>query len=333
MKSKGSVPQQDEFQNSSPLRFRRVMIVGASGYLGSALATGLRDDFEIFATYNKSSFWIEGTHSFKLDCLSGNEILSNIQRYQPDIVIYCAGISSLATCQENPMIADAVNSRTTALFFKILPRAIPFVYISCDQVFSSPGVDLKFRFNEEDDPNPVNEFAESKIRGESLVLNHNRLTYVMRVARLYGERLGAPQRPRDSWVQRLLDKNHKGERIPALEDQWRSTVYIGDVVRALRKFLMRAPVSSTLFHLGAGDASTEFETSRALLEAWGHDPERIAGIKLDEHIALQRFPEPRFSAMSSKRFENLFAFKFQTFSEGAQEMRSRLEAGYAQTWV
>lgn len=333
MRSKGSVPQTDEFQHSSPLRFRRVMIIGASGYLGSALAMGLRDDFEIFATYHKSSFWMEGTHSFKLDCLAGNDILTNIQRYQPDIVIYCAALASATMCQENPMIADALNSRAMALFFKVLPRPIPFVYISCDQVFSAPGNDLNFRFNEEDDPNPTNELTESKIRGEGLVLNHNRLTYVMRIARLYGERLGAPQRPRESWVQRLLEQSQKGERITAVEDQWRSTAYIGDVVRAMRKFLIRAPLSSTLFHLGAGDAQTEFETSRTLLEIWGHGTERLTSRKLAEQIALQHFNESRFSAISSKRFENLYSFKFQPFAEGAAEMRARLEAGFTQSWV
>ncbi|MEO5666624.1 MAG: sugar nucleotide-binding protein [Bdellovibrionota bacterium] len=331
---KGAVPQGDEFRHDSPLRFRRVMIVGASGYLGSALAMGLRDDFDILATYHKSApLWIEGVHSLRLDCMNGNDILQSVQRYAPDVVIYCAGISSPAMCHENPMIADALNSRAMALFFKVLPRPIPFAYISCDQVFSSAGTDANFRFNEEDDPDPQNEFGQSKMRGESLVLAHNRLTYVMRVARLYGERLGSPQRPRETWIQRHLEQIAKNDTVHALDDQRRTTVYVGDVVRALRRFLFRAPLSSTIFHLGAGDALSEFETATQLCHVWGVDPGLIVTEKLADRVAKQGFNEARFSAISSKRFEDLYAFKFQSYSEGIVELRARLESGYTQAWV
>jgi dTDP-4-dehydrorhamnose reductase len=332
MSNKGKVPSEDEFRHQSPLRFRRVMVVGASGYIGSALSLGLRDDFDVFATHHKSPLWIEGVHAIKLDCMSANDILSNVQRYRPDVVIYCAGISSPATCQENPMIADTINHRAMTLFFKVLPRPIPFVYLSCDQVFSSNSSDTKFRFTEEDDPNPLSEFAQSKTRGESLVMGHNRLTYVMRLARVYGERLGSPQRPRESWIQRLLAQTSQGENYAVLEDQWRSSIYVGDVVRALRKFLRRAPLSSTLFHLGADDAITELESAKAALQSWNLDNSLLKPVQLDARIAAQGFGEGRNSSLSSKRFQDFYEFRFQPLSEGLQELRARLESGYTQTW-
>jgi dTDP-4-dehydrorhamnose reductase len=333
MSHKGKVPSEDEFRHESPLRFRRVMVVGASGYVGSALSMGLRDDFDVFATHHKSPLWIEGVHAIKLDCMSANDILTNVQRYRPDVVIYCAGIASAATCHENPMIADTINNRAMTLFFKVLPRPIPFVYISCDQVFSSTSSDHKFRFTEEDDPNPLSELAQSKTRGESLVMAHNRLTYVMRLARVYGERLGSPQRPRESWVQRIVAQTSQGESCEVLEDQLRSSLYIGDVVRALRKFLKRAPLSSTLFHLSANDSITELESAQAALTAWNIDTSQLRPITLDTRIAAQGFIEGRNSAMSSKRFQDLYEFRFQPLSEGLMELRARLETGYTQAWV
>jgi len=310
------------------------MIIGASGYVGSALALGLRDDFEVFGTYYKSPpLWIEGVHSMKMDCLNGNEILHTVQRYRPDVVIYCAALASSAICEQHPLIADALNSRAPALFFKVLPRAIPFIYVSCDQVFMAPGTDPLFRFTEDDDPNPTNELTTSKTKGEGMVLGHTRMTYVLRVGRIYGERLGSPQRPRENWVQRVLEHGEASTRIAATDDQWRSSVYVGDIVRACRLFLKRAPLSSTIFHLCADDARTEFESARKLLEVWGKDPECVVARSLDALIAEQGVSEPRFSAMSPKRFETLYNFKFQSLDEGLLELRERLETGFTQSWL
>jgi dTDP-4-dehydrorhamnose reductase len=204
--------------------------------------------------------------------------------------------------------------------------------VSCDQVFAGSGEDPKFRFNEDDDANPLNELASSKTRGESLVINHNRLTYVFRLARPYGERLGSPQRPRDSWIQRIIDG--PAAEVPALlEDQRRSSVYVGDVVRAMRLFLKNPPLSSTLFHLSAGDALSEAEAAHKVIEAWHLDAEKFGKRSVQEAVAEQGFNIPKFSAMSAKRFENTYKFQFQSFPEGLKELRDRLEAGYSQGWT
>jgi dTDP-4-dehydrorhamnose reductase len=317
----------------SAFRVRRVMIVGASGYIGSALSLGLRDDFDVFAAYNNSPMWIEGVHGFKMDCLNANEILQSVQRYRPDLIVYSAGLAQAQVCQTHPMYAEALHSRAMTLFFKVLPRAIPFVYLSCDQVLAGSENDLSFRFTEDDDPNPCNELGQTKTRGESLVLQHSSLTYVMRIARVYGERLGSPHKPRESWVQRLLLQSEQGLKSTEVNNQWRSTVYVGDIVRALRKFFFHIPSNSGLFQIGASDAMTPLDMSKQTLGAWGYDPELISAASLESRIASLKCPEPIFSAMSSKRFESTFDFRFQPFPEGLKEMRSRLETGFTQSWI
>jgi|GEM_PF-1336523 len=324
----------DEFQHESALKIKRVMIVGASGYLGSALALGLRDEYEVFGSYHKSPMRIDGAHFFEMDCLNATDILNAASRYKPDIVIYCAGMSDIARCTANPMLSDAINTKAMTLFFKVLSRPVPLMYFSCDQVLSgNRPSDAQFRFDEVLNSNPLNEWGASRARGENQVLAHNRLTYVLRLPRIYGERLGSPFYPRETWVQETLRKLEAKDRFGAVVDQWRSSLYIGDAVRALRLFFAKAPLTSTIFNLSPSDSITPYESAIQLAKTFSMDSSLIEPVALEEYLANKTFEEPKFCSLSGKAFESHFPFRFQSLSEGLSEMKERLDTGYTQSWI
>jgi dTDP-4-dehydrorhamnose reductase len=323
----------DDFQHDSPLKIRRVLVVGASSYIGSALCLGLRDTYEVFGSIYKSPMSLEGVHFVEMDCLNASDILSSVQRYRPDFVIYCAGLSNIKLCENNPLLSEAINTRALTLFFKVLPRPVPFLYFSCDQIFSGSSHDLNFRFDEQDDANPVNQWGHTKAQGEALVLAHNRLTYVLRLARLYGEVLGSPQHTRSTWVQNYLEAAHSNAGLSLPSDQWRSTLYIGDLVRAVRMFIQHAPLSSTVYNLSASDALTPQEMAAEVFKAWSLDETRIHKTSLDTYLADEKHKEPHFSALTGRLFEKDFDWKFQSLKEGLQEMRERLKKGHIKNWA
>lgn len=322
------------FFQETPKTIKRVMIVGASGYLGSALALGLRDDFEVFGTYYESPMRIDGAHFFQMNCLDGNDILSNVQRFNPDFVIYCSGISDVNRCAVNPMLAAALNTKAVMLFFKVFSHAVPLMYFSSDHVFSSsvPN-DMGFRFHEKSKTDPKNEYGSTRIRGESQILEHNRLNYVMRLPRIYGERLGSPLRPRETWIQETIRKIQSKERVSAVVDQWRSSLYIGDLVRAVRSFITQAPVKSTLYHMSPSDSLTPYESAMVLAEKFGLDSNLVDKIELKSALENKPYEESSFCSLDGHFFEEKFNFKFQNFSEGLEEMKERLNTGYIQNWA
>ncbi len=310
-------------------RFRRIFIAGISGYIGSALALGLRDDYEVFGSYYDHPVRIEGVTGLKMNCLMGGEILSSITRYNPDLVVYCAGMTSTDQCEELPQVAEALNFRAPAIFFKVLPKPVPFVYFGADVIF---GDTLKAPFNEQARAKAVNTLALTKKKGEAMVYNHNRLTYVFRLPNVYGERLGGPQFPRDSWLQWLQRNLEAGERVSLYRDQIRSSLYVGDLVRAFKKFLGKAPMKSTLLNIAPERGYSRYEFGRLFCRQFGYDESLIMDSSVDDNPELT-IPRPKDCRLVGSLFQESYKFLPQSAEEGLKEMSDRLRVGCTKGWT
>ena len=353
---------------------QKVLIIGASGYLGSALCLGLRDHYNVVGTYNQRPFRLEGCLSTQADALDATELLTVISKHNPDIVIYCAGITKHHQCETSPDFADALNAKILGLIFKVLPKTTPLIYLSCDQVLavkpkvekllaedveenekSSPHKNSndstkvavanneahhiesneQFFFKEKDLVNSINVLGESKIRGERLVLEHPHLTWVLRLPLIYGDVLGSPYAPRLSWLRTLQEQIEKEETVTVPNDQIRSTLYVGDFVRAVRSLLKNLPKNSALFHLSANDTVTPYELAMEHLKNVGLSTEFIKGVSLQEHLdeLQQSHTEPLETPMSSEKFCRRYDFKFQSAIDGLKEYKQRLAEGYCGDWL
>jgi len=203
----------DEFSYEAPSDVKNVLIVGASGYLGSALCLGLRDQFNVTGTYNERVFRLEGILTCEADALDATDLLNAISKSSPDIVIYCSGVTRLTACEVQYDLAEALNAKLMSILFKVLPKPTPLIYLSCDHVFGertkpepvkasaeegadfgtekaeAPGIETNHQnfFREHDACNPLNALGQTKLKGEKAVLAQPHLTWVIRLPLLYGE--------------------------------------------------------------------------------------------------------------------------------------------------
>ncbi len=309
-------------------RFRRILIAGVSGYIGSALALGLRDEYEIVGTYYDHPVRIEGVTCIKMNCLMGGEILSALTRFNPDLVVYCVGLNSTDHCEEAPAIAEALNFRAPAIFFKVLPKPVPFVYFGSDVIFGDP---KKAPFKESDKPKSLNTLALTKQKGEAMVFNHSRLTYVFRLPAVYGETLGSIQYPRASWLRWLQRQLDKGEKVSLYKDQFRSSIYVGDVVRAFRKFLVKAPLKSSLLHIAPSVGQSRYEFGKLFCREFDYDENLLMESSINDNPETT-IPRPKDIRLSGKIFEDIYKFTAQGPEEGLKEMAERLRTGYLKGW-
>jgi dTDP-4-dehydrorhamnose reductase len=312
-----------------PGRFRRIMIAGVSGYIGSAMALGLRDEFEVVGTYYDHPVRIDGVNCIKMNCLMGGEILSALTRFNPDLVLYCVGLNSTDHCEEVPALAEALNFRAPAIFFKVLPKPVPFVYFGSDVIFGDP---KRAPFRESEKPKPLNTLAVTKQKGEAMVYNHNRLTYVFRLPNVYGETLGGVQFPRFSWLRWLQLQLQQGEKIRLYHDQIRSSIYIGDVVRAFRCFLKKAPQKSSLLHLAPSVGLSRYDFGKLYCRTFDYEESLLMESSVMDNPETT-IPRPKDIRLSGQVFEGLYNFKAQRPEDGLAEMSERLRTGFLKAWT
>lgn len=326
-------------------QIRRVLIIGGSGYLGSALCLGLRDHFQVTGTFNKHTLRMAGVASCALDTLEGTEVLSILSRYNPDIVVYASGLTKAHICEANDALAEALNVKLIPMVLKSLPKPIPFVYLSGDMHFgllpkeeTADGGTRPIKnhlFHEKDSLYAVNVIGKNKAQAEKIVMAKERLTFVIRMPLIYGESLGSAYAPRIAWLKRMQTMIENEESYPVINDQIRSSLYVGDFVRAFRMFLKKLPHSSQLFHFSAGDKCTAFDIAHEYCKRKNLDTDLLKGMDMESYFEKQKWThsEIKYSPLSAAKFKKVFDFQAQPYQEGIQEMLERYRTGFLGDWL
>ena len=77
---------------------KKLLITGATGFLGSRIAAYYKENYEIFAP----------THS-EMDITDEAGVLHYFKTYRPDIVIHCAAVADVGTCEKQQEHSWNVN--------------------------------------------------------------------------------------------------------------------------------------------------------------------------------------------------------------------------------
>jgi len=153
----------------------RVLILGATGYLGSRLFDLFREDSQILGTYN-----IHKSDDKDLKHWNGSNIyeLENlIKNFKPNFVINCIGFAEVDLSEMFPEKAFMLNSILPYEIGRICYMfKVKLVHISTDQFDGHNTIALS-----EDDPVVAsNTYSASKLLGEKYVLAEQPLSIVVR---------------------------------------------------------------------------------------------------------------------------------------------------------
>ncbi len=156
----------------------KILVLGASGLLGSEVVRHLNH------TVNQTDNIVKGVNHRELDITHGKDVAIYIERFQPDVVINCAALSNVDYCEEHPQEAMRVNAEAIRnICFPLEEIGGKLVHISTDYVFDGKKEDP---YEESDPVNPLNHYAESKLKGEEYASQLLPNSLIIRVQWLYG---------------------------------------------------------------------------------------------------------------------------------------------------
>lgn len=215
----------------SDLMKSKIILTGGSGLLAVNWTVSMRETHEIIILLHEREIAIAGVTAEKVDIGSNEELKVVLSKYQPEIVIHTAGLTSVETCESNPTLANLVNveiSSNVALVTKQL--GIKMVHISTDHLFDGTHPLL----SEEIIPSPLNVYGFTKELAERKVLETHPQALVIRT-NFYG--WGTSYRK--SFSDMIIFSLREKKQITLYSDVYYSPIYVNKLISCVHALISR----------------------------------------------------------------------------------------------
>ncbi len=199
---------------------KRVLILGSSGKMGSAVRTAFEGDYELICK-----------NSLDFDACNFEEVGNLVKDNRPEIVINTVAFLGIDRCEKEPEKALLLNALYPRLLAE-LSRETGFllVHFSTDAVFDDEKRDY---YVESDIPAPVNIYGFTKYGGDCFISAIAGTYYIFRISVLFGET------GRDSqFVEKMLRRVREGCRVLRISDDIVSSPsYSLDIAMGIKRVL------------------------------------------------------------------------------------------------
>lgn len=282
----------------------RVLIIGANGLVGRAIKEAFEADYEVHAVDKD-----------QVDVTVYNSVKRLIKDLSPHVVVNAAGFSDVDACERKSQLAFAVNAegaKNVAKAASLVKAKV--VYISSDYVFDGK---KNAPYTEEDQPNPLNVYGESKLLGEKYVQDLSEDFLIVRTQWLFGPH-------GKNFVDTLLYLLDQGqERIEVVEDLVGSPTYTLDLAEALKVLLKKDAWG--IYHVSNSGQCSWYELAREVLNLMGKDKVELVPISSADLTRPAR--RPIFSVLSKEKFERDTGMKMRPWQEALAEYLKRKKEG------
>jgi dTDP-4-dehydrorhamnose reductase len=266
----------------------RVLIIGAGGRMGAALARHLGQTRDV-----------TGWKHADLDVSQPDLLREAVRRQDYSTLIYTAGITNVDRCEEYPAESHATNTEAPHILAEISrEKGARFIHVSTDYVFD--GLNSAPR-KETDEANPICVYGRHKLEGERAVLEVSPEFLVLRVSWLFG-----PDKP--SFVDLILNRALKEDHVEAIEDKVSSPTYSIDLAQWIGP-MVDDPKYNGLLHLSNSGATSWRQYGQTCLDIAASlglplKARHVGGVSRKDFPAFKA-QRPEFTAFDTGKFQQV----------------------------
>lgn len=284
----------------------RVLIVGASGFIGSALRSVYGAD--AIGTYcNHPAPGLR-----HLDMRDAAAVAALVSEVRPELIIHPAAQPHVDWCEDHVQESYDVNvtgSRNVAAAARAARAR--YIFFSTDYVFN--GTSGPYR--EDASPDPLNVYGRHKLEAERIIAELLDDHLIVRVCGVYGvERQGK------NFVMALLAKGRGGEEMNVPSDQWGTPTY-GDNLTVAVDELARSNRRG-VYHVVGPEYLDRITFARLACEVFGLNPSFLRARTTAE--LGQRAPRPLRGGLDATKARGVLKTPLLAPRQGLEQMRMRL---------
>ena len=277
---------------------RKVLVTGAAGMLGGAVVEAMRPDWNVLEA-----------DIAEFDVSNREQTRAAVEEASPDVVINCAAYTDVDGAESDPESAFAVNAAGAGSVARAAAAAgARLIHISTDYVFDGR---KDGPYTEDDEPNPMGVYGESKLEGEMQVLRSDSACLILRTAWLFGRR-------GRNFVDTVLSLAEQSRPLRIVDDQRGSPTYAKDLAAMIRE-LASSRVTGVLNATNSG-STTWYGFALTILQDAGIADVTVVPVATSEFP--RPAPRPRSSVLSLDRLSGVLGWTPRTWQEAVAEYLS-----------
>lgn len=241
-----------------------ILIIGAKGMLGQALAEEFKDGKELFLWDREPSATrgVSASRGEEIDITEAQSVKRKVQNLRPDLVINAAAYNNVDGAESEPEIADKVNGYAVGYLAAICKKlGTPLIHYSTDYVFDGT---KKEGYAEEDKPNPISAYGYSKYLGEQELQKNTDKFYLIRLSKLFGKE-ALSGGGKKSFVKLVLDSFRERKELEVVDEEVSSPTYAPDLAERT-KYILEKSLPFGIYHGTNQGTATWYEFAKEIFK-------------------------------------------------------------------
>ncbi len=238
---------------------QRVLIIGASGFLGQKLmhvfsASSLKSpQYKVIGTHNSAPQ--KNNNTIALDITNPQQVQTIIDKIDPHIIILTAALANMDLCESDHELAIQINVEGVRNIVHHCQNRL-LVFYSTDAIFDGK----TGNYRENDPTDPINFYAKTKLQGENIVrtLPHH---LIIRTCMQYTDQKDNPKFI--SWLIRNLSQ---GNPVNVATDHIVTITLIDDLAQATLQLIKKS--CQGIYHVAGAQALSCYDMAQIVAEKW-----------------------------------------------------------------
>jgi len=236
----------------------RVLITGGSGLLALNWACAMRGTWDVVLGTHSRKVSLAGVASRPLDLENAGRLTRQVEELAPDIVVHTAGLTNVDRCEDDPALARHVNAELARNVAEAAASSnVRLVHVSTDHLFAG----TRSGYREDDTPEPLNEYARSKLLAEEWVKQADPRALIVRT-----NFFGWGHAGRQSFSDWIVYSLRAGREITMFDDV-HFTPILADALAAATHRLAGLTASGT-FNVAGDERVSKYEFAKRLAQAF-----------------------------------------------------------------
>lgn len=288
----------------------KILLTGKTGQLGQELEPLLTQIGETIALSKED-----------LDLSNPDQIRDCVSKHQPNIIINAGAYTAVDKAESESELAHAVNGEAPTILAESAEKiGARLFHVSTDYVFS--GTKNK-PYTEEDEPDPLGVYGQSKLAGEVGVQNNSNNYVILRTAWVYGIY------GKGNFVKTMLRLGKEREELRVVSDQMGTPTWTNDIAKAIIGLITKLPTDpiQEIYHFTNSGVASWYDFSIAIFEEAKvlHFPlkvHRVSPIPTEEYpTPAQR---PAYSVLSGQKIGQILGTRPPQWRVSLREMLTQL---------